>query len=484
MEYGISCSPAQMRKLKSGGAVTLTPNHFVDSSPHRIMVMPQTARRINTAMRKMKGVRIALKPDEDLVAMTEGGKISLKSIGKSFSKAFDPKKNNVANTFNKAGRDIEKTFKPVGNELVRTGDVIKRGFNKEIVDSGVGKEIAKHLIRAGTDVILPTALGGLSMLAGDPTGMSGQMVGSLAGNYIKGAAERGGYGVRKGMRRIGMPRGARLAYDDTMVVGGSTYAQRLARRTRNTFKDIGKVAKKVAENPMVQEAGKVALREGAKAAGQALTAYTGNPAAGMALERLAVSGGDKLIETGSTKQAFGASKSVAKRIAVEAVDDYIDKNLTGAEKRIAEKALAGRYPSAKDLIYDYGKSKMNTSIQRIAPSNMEEALQPSFAGYGLPIRTRGGLRMGRGLAHLTPAYSVAMRSATSGAGFAVNDGRMITSAPSLSGVIQTGSPFQRINSPAMSPFIPSSPQLANQPIGKSGGSFYPAGRMGGSFLPA
>ena len=444
MEYGISCSPAQMRKLKSGGAITMKPSNFVEGSPHRIMVMPQTGRRIATAMRKNKGVRIALKPEEDLVAMTEGGRISLKSIGRAFSKAFDPKKNNVAKTFNK-----------VGSELDNVGKVIKRGFNKEIVDSGVGKEIAKGLIRAGTDVILPTALGAASTLLGDPTGMSGQIVGNIAGDKLRGLAERGGYGAR-GKK------------------GGSTYAQRLARRTRNTFKEIGKVAKKVASNPVVKEIGKVALREGAKAAGDALSAYTGNPAAGVAFERLAVSGGDKLIETGSAKKAIGASGKQAKRMAVEAVDDYIDANLTGVEKDIAERALAGKYSSAKDLVYDYGNSKM------------EEMATSAFGGYGIPRRTRGGLRMGKGMAHLTPAYAVAMRSATSGAGmssgFKVNDSRMVTPASAPSSVIQTGSPYQRINSPAMSPFIPASPQLANQPI--SGGSFYPAGRSGGSFLPA
>jgi hypothetical protein len=447
MEFGVSCSPAQMRKLKSGGAVTLNRTHFVEGSPHRIMVMPNTGRRIMTAMKKDKGVRIALKPEEDIVAMTEGGKISLKSIGRSFSKAFDPK-----------GKTT-KAFKDVGKEFVKTGDVIKRGFNKEIVDSGVGKEIAKNLIRAGTDVILPGALGAASMALGDPTGMSGQIVGNIAGNYIKGAAEKGGYGARGRMRRMEME-------------GGSTYAQRLARRTRNTFKPVAKVLKKIAANPVVKEVGKVALREGAKAAGEALTAYTGNPAAGIAFERLAVSGGDKLIETGSAKKAIGASKNVAKRMAVEAVDDYIDANLTGVERDIAQKALAGRYSSASDLVYDYGNSKIENF-----------AAEQQLSGYGIPRRTRGGLRMGKGMAHLTPAYSVSMRSATSGAGFRVADDRMVTPAPSLSGVIQTGSPYQRINSAAMSPFIPSSPQLAGQMVGRSGGSFYPAGR-GGSFVPS
>jgi hypothetical protein len=424
MEFGVSCSPAQMRKLKSGGAVTLNKSHFVDSAPHRIMVMPNTGRRIMTAMRKDKGVRIALKPEEDLVAMTEGGKISLKSVGRTFKKG---------------------------------ADVVKKGFNKTIVDSGVGKEIARNLIDIGTSTVLPTALGAASMALGDPTGMSGQMAGQMAGKYINEAAAKRGYGVRKLIRQV---KAAPMKVEDVVMGKG-------------LFKSLRKIgANKVGINKKsVQAFGKIALREGAKAAGEALTTYTGNPMLAVALEKVAVDAGDKLIDTGSLKAAGKSGMNNAKRFGAEVVDNYIDENLTGVNRDIAQKALAGKYPSAKDLIYDYGNSKLEEMVVPFNP----------FGGYGLPIRTRGGLRMGRGMAHLTPAYSVAMRSATSGAGFAVNDGRMVTSASAPSDVIQIGSPFQRINSPAMSPFIPSSPQLAT---GKIGGSFYPAGRMGGSFLSA
>ena len=146
MEYGIDISPAQMRKLKCGGAITLKSKHFVDDAIHRIKVMPNTSRRIQTAMKKNKGVRIALKPEEDIVAMTEGGAISLKKLGKTISKGAK-----------------------------KTTDIIKRGFDKEIVDSGVGKEIAKQLIDTGANFVLPTALSAASMMAGDPTGKSGEL---------------------------------------------------------------------------------------------------------------------------------------------------------------------------------------------------------------------------------------------------------------------------------------------------------------------
>jgi hypothetical protein len=436
MEYGIHVSPAQLRKLKSGGAVTLSKKHFDDNAPHRIRVMPNTSRRINTAMKKDKGVRVALKPEEDIFVMTEeDGPVSMKEGGSTYAQRL--------------ARRTKNTFKPVGEAFQQTGDVIKRGFKKEIIDSGVGKEIAKNLIKAGTEVVLPAALGAASMLAGDPTGLSGATAANVAGRYINRAAAKAGYGAK---------------------IGGSTYSQRLARRTKNTFKGI-------ASNPAVKELGKQLLKEGAKAAGDAISAYTGNPAAGAALEKIAVTGGDKLIETGKVSKAIKASKKSAKRVAAEIVDDYVDKTLTGVEKEVAQKALAGKYPNAKDLVYDYGKSKLETM-----------PVPDVFGGYGMAhltpayIQAMRSLRMGKGMAHLTPGYSQAMHSVTVGtgvSGFRVADDRVITPATAPSSIIQLGSPYQRINSPAMSPFIAASPQLAGF---KVGGSFLPSGTRGGSFL--
>jgi len=431
MEYGIRCSPAQMRKLKCGGAVTLKNSNFDGDAPHRMMVMPATHRRIQTAMRKNKGVRIALKPDEDVVAMTEGGKISLKKIGK---------------TLKKATYDVGSAYKDTGN-------VIKRGFDKTIVDSGVGKQIARELIDVGTKYVLPEGLSALSMLAGDPTGMSGQIIGDMAGERLDRYAASKGYGLFKTIKKV----------------------------TGVNKKAIVKAAKDV---------GKTAVRLGAKAANEALTEYTGNPALGNALERVAVSSADRAIDSKNAKDilknAGRGATSQAKMIAVEGIDDYIDANLSGAEREVAQKALAGRYPSAADLVYDYGNSKIE---------------EMSMSGSGLPRRTRGGLRMvGRG-ASLTPAYDVAMRSIRSvsggaiSSGFEVADSRDVTSAPST--MTQLGSPFQRYSSPAMSPFIAGSPQLVGQGMGYGGnsmkprmgsgtcgGSFLPAGYRGGSFIPA
>ena len=446
MEYGINCSTAQMRKLKSGGAVTLKPNNFVDEGVHRIRVMPNTSRRINTAMKKNKGIRIALKPEEDIVAMTEGGAFSLKSIG-DFAK--------------KAVKTVGKAAKSVAKTASKDFNIVKKGFKKEIIDSGVGKEIIKNAIDVGTEVLLPAGLSAASMFAGDPTGLSGAAAGKVAGNYLQKAAKKAGYGIL-------------MAEGNVEGAGVFQFLHKLGIRKKSVLN-------------FARSAGKVLANEGAKAAGIAITAYTGNPAAGMAFERIASSAANAALDSKKGKDIIknagkGALKT-AKKVAVEGIDDYIDKNLTGNEKRIAEGALAGKYPSAKDLIYDVGKSKI-------------EEMGGAFGGYGIPRKTRGGLRLGKGIANITPAYNTAMRSVRlGGGGFKVADDRFITEAPTLS-VIQTGSPFARYSSAAMSPFIASSPQLAggisrggsfNTAGGSfltAGGSFSPAGTSGGSFNPS
>lgn len=427
MDYGISISPAQMRKLKSGGAITMKPSNFDESSKMRLAVMPQTSRRIQTALKKMKGVRVALKGDEDVMAMTEGGMVSMvKEGGATYAQR-------LARRTRRAFAPVERAAVDIGRKAKKTGEIIKRGFNKEIVDSGIGKEIAKGLIRAGTDVILPTALGGLSMLAGDPTGMSGQMVGDIAGSYIKDAAERGGYGVGKRPKKVVVSE-----QNGQMVVGGSTYKQRVARRAKNTFKQVGRAVKKIISDPIIKDLGKRALRSATQRAGEALGAATGNPALAIALERVATKAGDELIDTGDLRKSGRVAKGEATRAVNEVVDDVIE------EIKMAQ-----------------------------------QDIPMMFSGYGIPKKTRGGLRMGMGMKMRGGKDCGCMMM---GSGFTAKDGRMITSGEAPSSVIQTGSPFQRKASPAMTPFIASSPQLSGF---KQGGSFLPAGvKVGGSFVPA
>ena len=277
---------------------------------------------------------------------------------------------------------------------------------------------------------------------------------------------------KKGNKRVGAVAGARLAYDALPSSGGAISLKSIGKAVASGAKSVGRVAK----HPIAKEIGKTALRTGAMVAGNALTALTGNPLAGKAFENLAIAGGDRYIDSdGDLLATKRSAVREAKRIAVDEVDNYIDANLKGKEKEVAQNALAGKYPNMSDAIYDYSDKKLNDYKDNYLTNQY-------IQGVGIPRRMKGGLRMGMGVSVASPAFDVAMRSIQMGGmmGCGIKSyGRTITPAyPPMGDVIQTGSPFQRVNSPAMSPFIPSSHQLE----GKRGGSFLPAGgKSGGVF---
>jgi hypothetical protein len=447
VEVGITgISKPQFSKLRKGGAINVKPFNIVspDDAPYRITMGRGKAKKMMGSFGKGKGYRLAVMPNEEIMMMEGGKLINIKGtvFDRKFKSPAELRDTFGVTAVGKAGKKAVKGYIGGVEDAIDgtnyVSGVTKRGFNRKIRDSGVGKEIAKNLIDVGANIVLPAALGGLSMLAGDPTGISGNMVGSVAGKYIDEAAARKGYGVYKKLSKVG-------------------------------------ISKK-----MVKSAGKALLKEAAKAGGEALTAYTGNPAAGVMFEKVATTAGNRAIESSSVKKTVASLGPEAKMLGIELVDDYVDNNFSGNEKRVLEGALAGKYPNARELIYDYGNSK----LEELNPPSVN-----AFAGYGIPRRVRGGLRMGGAMYSNTQPYDQAMRTIRRGGnidGFRVADDRMTTSAPDLGLPIQTGSPFQRINSPAMSPFIAGSPQLTGfRDNGMMrGGSFYAAGRMGGSFLPA
>ncbi len=111
-------------------------------------------------------------------------------------KMFEAKMEGGATYLQRLARRTRNTFKPV-----------ERGFKKNIIDSGVGKEIAKELIKVGTQYALPTATTALSMMAGDETGQTGRIIGNIAGKRLQGLADRSGYGAGIGGNMVrGAPR--------------------------------------------------------------------------------------------------------------------------------------------------------------------------------------------------------------------------------------------------------------------------------------
>lgn len=376
VEHRIRASPAQIKKLITGGAINLQSGNFDPSAKHMLMVMPNTSRRIGTAMRKGKGVRIMLKPDEDLMEEDmEGGKISIKRAARDVKKAL-------------TSRKAKNTYKAIGREVL---------------------PIAKGLADAGVDagsLVLATYLGNPALAP-----------------VISGTAKVGldlGYSALG--REVGLDPDTPVPYLDSpealQAAAMATAEKNIRTRTKGRVRDTG----------------------------------------------LAALSGDY---------------DTAQRLGTEYV---VDKKLSGVEKKIAKKAQLGQYKDIQDLATDYAAEKLAAATQ-VVPSNQDEIYSQS--GRGISVRkTRGGLKIGGASPYLTSSYerAVTCGSGLSGQASASYDMRGVVPATAPSSITQLGSPYQRIQSPSMSPFYAASPQLVNKPI--SGNGFNPAGRSGKGFNPA
>lgn len=168
----VRLSPAQIRKIKMGGAIGLKPANFADgeASPHSFAVMPGNLRKIANANRKNKGMRLQLKPGEDLMMMNGGSVLG----------------------------DIKRAFKKVGStiEKVATSKPAK----------AVGRKIASTLIKKGIPIAtsaLGSAIGSsAATITGNPelapvAGKIGAKLGSEGGKELsKYVSRKTGYGMR------------------------------------------------------------------------------------------------------------------------------------------------------------------------------------------------------------------------------------------------------------------------------------------------
>jgi hypothetical protein len=140
--------------------------------------------------------------------------------------------------------------------------------------------------------------------------------------------------------------------------------------------------------------------------------------------------------------------------AIEAVDREIDK-LPPEYRSVAQDALAGKYPDAKSLIYDVAQSSM-----------ADERL----AGLGMRTSMRGVRKAGRG-ATQSKAFKQALKNNYGGLALtnAIMDNVSVADAERMGARLNANvrpsqiesptdygfmSPYQRMDSPAMNPFVP------------------------------
>ena len=170
-------SGAQVRKIKMGGAIGLKPANFGEGATHTLAVMPANLRKIANSNRRSRGMRLQLKPDEDLM-MINGGSI----LG-----------------------DIKRAFKKVGSKIEKVGSKIEKVATSKPVKA-VGRKIASTLIRQGIPIAtsaLGSAIGSsAATLSGNPefapvAGKIGFQLGSQGGKELsKYVSRKTGYGMR------------------------------------------------------------------------------------------------------------------------------------------------------------------------------------------------------------------------------------------------------------------------------------------------
>ena len=156
VHHPVDLSAPQMRKLMSGGAITLKPSQFREGARTSVSVLPATARRIATAMRKMKGVRVSLKPDEDLLDVETGG--SLKSFGKTLKRGITKAGNTISNVAQDAGdaltsRQAMNTYNQLGHYGVDIGIPILAGVAGEMLGGPAGAAAGSALGSVAADRI-------------------------------------------------------------------------------------------------------------------------------------------------------------------------------------------------------------------------------------------------------------------------------------------------------------------------------------------
>jgi hypothetical protein len=448
----VALSQRQLNNLVKGSPVQISHAGLTSSSPNTSLTALSEGMRkkIARAVRENRGCRVQLSPEEAQGVQTElgGGKVK---IGKAFKKL---------------GKNISK------------------GFKKEIVDSGVGKEIARGLIDVGTDVVLPTALAGLSTYAtGNP--MLGEMVGNIAGTQLNKLAERYGYGLK----------GIALKAKKDAMTNLFKPVVNTAKQARELTNKIYKDGEKVLELPEITiRGGKIKWKKvGRKIKNTAKSLWRESKPILKHFGEQAIKMAEPMIEEGlaSVAESYGIDpvtadmgiktiSSYGKKKAERGLDKYLTKKPSQSPEMALDKVSANVQERGNKLIQD-AKVKGLESIQKYVPpeqrdtatemllaqtSKAQDALRDSVEGVEMSLKERldnlKQSKSGRG-------RKVGRAVLPSGRVMPVMQGGAVASMRDDMGTLLT--PFH----PATLPMYPSS----NLPQGQiSGGSFR---SYGGSF---
>ena len=320
-----------------------------------IMMSKEQIKKLDRAMKKGKGITLTLDPFQQMHHQRLKGSGS--KVGKAFKNLGKAIKSDVGSIGKAIEKGTKKTFSPVEQGFNKT---FNPALGRDIV-SGlemVGRPTGKFLIEQGLPILANAGAEGLMTAIGQPE------LAPIAGAL----AERGAsYGAKELSKKAGL---------------GIKKRGRPSKEGQGLFKSLHKMGIKGVKKPLVKGLktfGKDIAKTASQVAGQAISEYTGNPMLGQKVASMADNIAETTIDKGF-KQGLRASKAQVKNMAVEAVDDWIDENLDEKQRQIAQNAMAGKYKSASDLIYDvsdvYTGAGMRTKGRRTRKGG---ALMP--AGY-------------------------------------------------------------------------------------------------------
>jgi hypothetical protein len=259
----------QIHALTSGKSSNLPFRHMGSGAGNVVVMLhPQNSRKMITAYKKGKGMRLILSPEEIHHSHTHG-------------RGF-----NVGKALKNVGREIKHTF------------TSPKAMNTY-------KTIGHYALHNA----LPAITSGASMALGDETGISGAM----AGNYL---ADTIG-------KKVGMGKKKYVHHDKEIV---EDIHERMARlrsmrgkhKGKGLFKTLHKAGIKGVKSK-VKDLGKHIVKEGSKAVGKAVGAYLGNEAIGEKLGEALGHAGHNAIEHEGIHHGISALKEHANEIADEAV---------------------------------------------------------------------------------------------------------------------------------------------------------------------
>jgi len=318
-----------------------------------------------------------------------GGKITLKSIGNDFKKAFSP-----------------STGKKIASTLIHTGI--------PAVTSALGS--------AGAEFLAPE-LGPVSGFAGARLGnYAGTKIANLVGNKT-------GLGLIRDLHHHIVASARARGKDISDIADGITehnvifpvlhlahnglHKTKMGKGFFDKVKKVAGIAWKTIA-PAAKAAGKHAVSLGADALGSAVAEYTGNPEFGVLAKSVSQSLGNQAVD--AIKEDYTPPKKVqtkdAKKVAKEAVqlakDEYIEAPIAGRKKtygtgihphhRRRGGMMGGAIePTESQITYVGGNNDFNTPVQLGSPYQYtySPAMNPYFEsvnqlqGYN-PIERYGG----------------------------------------------------------------------------------------------